>query len=75
MSFTSFSRIVGCNFSLGIAIYQIDSMSFPLGKHRSLALVKLVEWEISFPLPLPIAVCERAPAAGSKCDKVGQTGR
>jgi len=40
MSFTSFSRIVGCNFSLGIAIYQIDSMSFPLGKHRSLALVE-----------------------------------
>jgi len=35
----------------------------------------LMEWKISFPQPLPIAVCGRAdvaPAAGSKCDKVGQ---
>ena len=38
----------------------------------------LLEWEISFPQPLPIAVCGRAddaPAAGSKCHKVGQIGR
>jgi len=38
----------------------------------------LMEWEFSFPQLLPIAVCGRAdvaPAAGSKCDKVGQIGR
>jgi len=38
----------------------------------------LMEWDISFPQPLPIAVCGRAdvaPAAGSKRDKVGQIGR
>jgi len=38
----------------------------------------LLTWGVSFPQPLPIAVCKRADvarAAESKCDKVGQIGR